>query len=487
MRSGRTFKEWGSPVSSAHDRLVAAGLLLAESAWIYALGGLIGVAFGGQGSPLGWLAVLAVMSTAFLTSRVLQLIGGPDARAYLVQMTAGVIVLYLVIASQVTQSFGGLDMGWLAGVVSDNRPPGYALRAFSASVVGAVLWWRGVRLTSADDLAESLATSFKLGVMALAVAGVVDIFHPADLGVFPMMFLFFGASIIGLSVGHLMPATRQTSERETWGRVIGGLVAGVVVVGLLFSLLRGSALTLLATPVTFVLNAIASILFYLVIVPVAFLANLVVQLLFWTFGRFANPENAPELIDPEGPLVGVLEELQYREGGSTLVDSVLEVTLWVFVGVVTLIVLVVLARAFRRRPRLLFRDDLGIRESVRHEADPAYDLAKLFFNLLPSGLKRRRRQPYFRLPDDDPDIVDVFRAYFQMLSLAEASGRPRSPSSTPHEYAESLESVFPADLVRSVTEAFTRACYGHHPAPRPAIDLMMASVEAITLGTGRRG
>jgi hypothetical protein len=89
-----------------------------------------------------------------------------------------------------------------------------------------------------------------------------------------------------------------------------------------------------------------------------------------------------------------------------------------------------------------------------------------------------------KLPEDEPDVVEVFRVYFRLLTLAENRGHPRRLHQTPTEYQRTLERIFPRDLVRTVTAAFVRACYGHHPAPRRQIDEMRASLEQLARGGG---
>ena len=125
-----------------------------------------------------------------------------------------------------------------------------------------------------------------------------------------------------------------------------------------------------------------------------------------------------------------------------------------------------------------------MRESLSEDTDPANDLARLLFNLLPDRFRRKRIGYRLRLPDDDSGIVDVFRIYFGMLMLAEDRGRPRPRSQTPIEYQSSLEGMFPRNLVRNVTAAFNRACYGHQPATRAEIAEMRGALERVAAESG---
>ena len=84
-----------------------------------------------------------------------------------------------------------------------------------------------------------------------------------------------------------------------------------------------------------------------------------------------------------------------------------------------------------------------------------------------------------RLPDDEQDIVDVFRIYFGMLTVAEERGFRRSSNQTPNEHLSALARVFPGRIARLATEAFNRACYGRRPASRAQINEMREVLEQV--------
>lgn len=467
-------------MSLVQDRLVLVAILLSESAWLYGVFGVLGLMFAGGGSPLSWLAVLAVMGASMLVARVLRLIIMPATAAYAVQMVCGVIVLYLTIGTQV--ALGGLDLGWIGKLASRANPEGYTFRAALGSIMGVGLWWRGGGLATADEPVESLKTSFKLGIIALAIAAAVDIYHSADLNIFPIMFVFFATGLGGLSFGHLLPASRRSMEQGAWPRVIGGTVAAVVVMGLLFSLLQRDALAWLAGPLLVILNGLATVIFFVFIVPMAFIADLLTRGLFSLFRWLAGGQQNQQQLDLGNGFLESLNRMREGQEQGPVAAALLHALEWTLLALIILAALFLLASAFRRRLRWRRVDDDTIHESVKEGADPAQDLARLLSNLLPSWLKGGKPRRAFRLPDDDADVVDVFRIYFGLLALAEDKGIPRPPSETPEEYQRTLETVFPAELVRKATAAFNRACYGHHPAPRQQIEEMKASIEQLSAG-----
>ena len=105
------------------------------------------------------------------------------------------------------------------------------------------------------------------------------------------------------------------------------------------------------------------------------------------------------------------------------------------------------------------------------------DLARLLFGLLPDRFRRRRSDRRLRLPDDEQNIVDVFRIYFGMLNIAESRGQPRLEFQTPGEYRAALRRVLPDRLVDMATAAFDRACYGRLPSTTEEIVEMRRMLE----------
>ena len=458
-------------MNSANDKLVLTAHVVSESAWMFALLGIFGLWFGFERSPLAWVAVMAVMGVSLVSSRTLNMIALPASIAALIQMMLGVVVLYLTLGAQIPTNAGGFDLGWIGHLSSTADGPDNARWAILASAFGVYLWWRGGRVAASDNAAESLATSFKAGVVALSLSIIVDIANDADLNVFPMMFVFFGAGLGGLSFGNLLPAFEAASQTRTWPRVIGGTVAGVLLIGLAFSLLRESALTVISAPAVWVIKGLGTVAFYLAI-PFVYVVTFIVQALFAVLSWFAgDKETDTEFTPPIG--------FDFLERSEADAPGYMAIIGWFILALIVVVALLLLARAFRRRKRWILVESNIERESIRDDADFGRDLAQLLFNLLPDRFKRRGETPRFKLPEGEPDIVDVFRIYFGLLVMAEERGLKRPAAQTPTEYQSTLEEVFPKTLVRSVTAAFMKACYGHHGAPRHEIEEMRLSLDRL--------
>jgi hypothetical protein len=474
-------------VSSVQLRLVVVATLLSESVWLYALTAVLGVMFGVGANPLTWTAVVVLLALSYIVARGIAMVAMPITVAYALQMIAGATVVYVMMGTQADTGVGGLDLGWAAhlSATQDELGPAGAVGNLRGALLGVMvsvgLWWRGGRTASLLEPLENLEAGFRIGLASLAVATTLDIFNGADLNIFPVMFLFFASGLVGLSIGHLLPASRTATEERAWTRVIAGVVAAILVAGLMLSLLGRSVLSWVSTPILTVLGWLATVVLYIVVLPIAFVADWLTRLGIYLVGLIGAEEDDPE--QQGRSLAEQIRDLQEREVPEWP-GMLLQALEYLVIAIVAIALLYIMARAFRRRYRLRRTDAGGVHESVREDADPAYDLARLLFNLLPSRLRRVTDRRTYRLPDDESGVVDVFRIYFGMLTLAEERGHPRPAAETPAEYQRTLEGIFPGDLVRRVTAAFNRACYGHRAASPNDIAEMRTALDRLQSASG---
>ena len=462
-------------MSSVQDRFVLIATVVVESIWIYAGLSIFSLMMIPGGSPISWVASFVIMLVSFAVARMLAIIIMPPAMPYTIQMMLGAVVIYLVLATQVQSAGQGFDLGWLGSLGSPDKTDYYIRAVVIAAMVSTLFWWRGGRLASTEFSADHLSFTFKVGLIVMCFAAVVDTFNSADLKMFPLMFTYFAAGLIGLSIGHIMPASGRQLLQRTWVRAIGIVVGGVMIVGLLLSFLHEGVLRLVSAPLGWALNLIARAVFFVVIIPLVYIIEFLVSWLFklltWLAGDREPVEQETAFGGPD-----ILDQLreQVEEGEPSIWLQVLQ---WSVVSIIVLIALVVLARAFRSRLRWRREDLEGERESFADQVDPAMDMARLLYNLLPERFRRRKADSGLRLPDDDPNIVDVFRVYFGMLQAASDLGMSRTTDQTPTEYQSKLAQVFPRSLVSAATEAFNRACYGRHPSTAAEIAEMREALE----------
>ena len=248
-------------MSSAQDKWVLAAIAVSESAWLYAILGVAALPLQLGSNPLNWFAVLAVLASSLVVSRVLQALIITETMAYVAQLLAGLVVIYLVLGSQFS---AGLDLGWAGHLSGEIGSEAYWLRAAIAAAMAVGLWWRGGRIASSDSPEETLETSFKIGVAALAAAAVADAVLPVDLNVYPVLFIFTAASLAGLAVSHLSSPSEEAAKRATWPKVIGALVVAVLLIGLIAGLVENTVLPL----VTGVFRAVMGFAIEKIVAPV---------------------------------------------------------------------------------------------------------------------------------------------------------------------------------------------------------------------------
>ena len=109
---------------------------------------------------------------------------------------------------------------------------------------------------------------------------------------------------------------------------------------------------------------------------------------------------------------------------------------------------------------------------------------KLLLKLVPGRLIRFRQRERFALPNGPPGVVNALRLYYELLTIAEDKGSVRPRHETPSAFQRTLEGLLPRNLVRMATNAFNRACYGHHPPTDDQAAQMRLSIRNIKTAVG---
>ena len=446
-------------MSSAQDKWVLAAIAVSESAWLYAILGVAALPLQLGSNPLDWFAVLAVLASSLVVSRALQALIISTTTAYLAQMFTGLVVIYLVLGSQFS---AGLDLAWAGRLSGELGSDTYWLRAAIAAAMAVGLWWRGGRIAASDSPEETLETSFRIGVAALAAAAIADAALPADLNVYPVLFIFTASSLAGLAMSHLSSPSEQAAKRATWPKVIGALVVGVLLVGLIAGLVENTVLPL----VTGAVRAVVGFTIERIVAPV--LSTLLypfVAAMDWLFSALLNlfrTDLEQQVAEGFNLAVPEVEQIEEKEGAPAVLQ-IIQIAGIAVLTVVVVVALFFLARAFRRRRRGRYEYPEGARESVIAGNDPLLDAARLLFDLLPERLRRRRVRRDLRPPDGEPGVVEAFEIYYSLLGVAERRGVLREEYESPLEFEVRLGPLFAPGLVEKATAAFNRACYGNLP------------------------
>lgn len=476
-------------MSYSQAKWVVGAAVVSESAWLFSVLGVLAVIFGMEESLLTWSAVVGLMGLSVLVIYL-----GPSNVAsvevdYLIRVLIAAAAVYLVVGTQLAQGTARIDLAWAVTLASGSQPDGYAARAIAGAAIGGLLWWRGARLASVPEPVSSLSLSFRVGIFFLALAALLDIFHSADLNTYPMIFIFFAAGLGGLIIGHLMPESELSSKSLTWPRVIVGMVSALMVVGVVVSLSQRGLHSFLSAPLA-TLGALGQGVFWVILAPIFLALDQFTNLVLRVFDRPFEPDESSVLGPGGDPEVDLEQMRRVIEGVSEVVEAeqesggeglalLMQILQSMFIIALAAVILYLVIVTMRRLSKSRSTGTRGEPESIRSDASPASDLARLLMGLRPDWFRRRNRKAGFIVPDGPPGIASVLRIYYHLLSVAERRGFIRHPYKTPSELQPGLEEIFPGRLVPMATAAFNRAYYGHMPASQEQIDEMRASVSEL--------
>ncbi len=466
------------------DKIVLAAHVLAESAWVFALAGFVGTLANFESSPLSWYAIAVILGLSVLLSRLTPRKGEKVEAVFALMAGLGLVVVYVSVALHVDP--GHIRPAWPLDWLINDAPGGYTSRGAFGALLGVLLWWRGTRVASNEFPTDDLSFTFRMGMPILVVALLYDLNNDAELSTFPMVFLFFGSSLIGLGAGHLLEQSQRSSDERTWPKTIGATVAVITLFGFLVALINRGVLSFLSRPATAALDALARGIIWGIVAPIAFVFDVIVGWLIGLLGLFRDEGERPQEAEFNPEVQGFMETLQQeQEAESEAFALVLQIIEFALVALIVAIVIFFLAGAFRRLRRGRERPTDGQRDSLAQDASPAADVAKLALRLVPDVLKRPQRKGY-RVPDGPPGIVEVFRLYYDMLDTAEEHGIIRRKHDTPREFQDRLEGTFPADVVGPSTESFNLAIYADVPAERSVVQRLRQGLKDATITIRRQ-
>ena len=451
------------------DKIVSTCHIISESSWIFVLITMIATPLVWIDRPVSWLEVVLVLGTALAVHHIMGRFPRRNIAISAMPILFGVAIIYLVVSLTLSSERGYVVLNWPSEMFYGEPDKTYVYRGVTAMVISFFLWIRGGNIASADLPRESVSNSFKLGILALAIASVAEAIHPMNFDMYAYVMIFFLASIIGLIVGHLHKSAISSSN-STWILLIGLIGGGVVLAGLLFKLLSKDALGAIALPVIMLFNFLSTVILYGIILPVIYVVSWLLKPIGSLLGLFIGPT---EWSASAGGRGAVIDSIKQSEDTYLVVEQIVQVLQTGSVVIILIICAVLAYRSFRRKSSPSDNLSSGVRNSIRENTNTAKDLANLLSELFarPSRVKR------FALPSDkDPRISKIFDIYFKMLLIAESRGARRPSSITPLEFQEIMRRFFSSALVESATKAFTRACYGHHPTSEDKLRRMEAEL-----------
>lgn len=473
-------------------RLVIGAIVVSESAWLFSVFGAFGVMFGHDGSPLSWMTIMTVILLPFVVAKFEPSVTTATELLVLTRILIGAAVVYVVVAVNIPSGAIIANLGWGIHLLNGGVLDANIFVYFGGVFIGIVLWLRGFRIVEVESPKDSLSFSFRLGMMALAVAMSFDIAKSSDIRTLPMMFVFFASGLGGLSVGHLLPETRKSAETRTWHKVIVGVISMILLAGAVFSFIQKDLMAGFTEVVLNSLSVLVTSVLWILLAPISYVITVFTNVLISFFdgefetgsvgGDFRVGEGGTLAAEQQLQALGTIAEMKEEEG--SIFFNFIHILGDIILIMVAIIILVLLALMIRRIFRWQPSNTPGTRESIIEDRNVLSDLGRLVTKLIPNSLMRSVRRKGLRIPDGPVGLVEVIRIYYDLLIMAEEKGSRRPSHKTPTEFRDNLERVFPQNLVGMSTSAFNRAFYGRRPASEEQIAQMRSSVKNIKNAMG---
>lgn len=434
------------------DGVLAYALATLRAVWVWMLVHLAARALTptrGEWMTLPTILALLVFSTLLAQYGIFRM--KSDAGATLLVSLGGLGGVLLALYLSVSGTRAPLwDARWLGALCADPAPSVVVL------IVAMMLWRWGILAGRERVLYDVFAFNFALGVLAFVVAFALA-FGTNRVSLYelvlPLLF-FFAIGLGTLALSSLQDARRyeggrtgqQIALNRYWLGIVTVLISALLVGGVLLTqLFAPDALAGVLNVLTFVLQGLAQVLFWVLVV-----VTFVLFTLLEFFARVFPPlqlVRAPDLRTPPG-----LGE-QFKDWQSATQGPAPEVyaALQVLAGVLLASVIVLMfAWAFRR---FRYVDEEASEET--REMIFSFDLVRAqLAQLLRRPRAESPRAPFVALVGDDPR-AQIRRTYQALLEWASAQGVPRAPGMTPYEYQRALERELGAD--RTSLELITRA------------------------------
>ena len=407
------------------------------------------------------------------------------------QMSAGVERMVALLALPVLILLGwriflfpGLpagDIRWIpvafSGLVTSQRAGFWVVMA-----TVLFLWWRGLSLSRREFQFESVAFSFRVGLLLLVV-GTLLLAATVGREVLAFIFPFFFFSLIAVSlarleeVGHIRGDVGRLFDL-TWLAILGGAIALVMAAGLLFLLLARpesiEAMRALWAPLGNWLLKAFLWLIAIVLWPLQ-------PLLGWLSDLFAQ---GFRLMEQSGILqqflaVGLTE---VEQNDPEIVSRVVDLAL---MALRMLCGLAVLAALFGGGLWVLQRERKRLREQAEVHEDLEAGLGDALAGLL-RGVRDRLREAanlvgQFGMGSDLLTALSVRNIFANTSRLARKRGFPRHKARTAYEYLPDLQAAFPAATreAQQITDAYVGVAYGDLPTSEEELADLRAAYERL--------
>jgi hypothetical protein len=459
--------------------VLPAGLVAIEFCWLYPWLLLFTGAFYGPGiAPLlTGAAAFAVLAAGFATVRIALGRPWPLLTSRAVVVGVGLVVGLTAVKIAHYPRHPAWDLRWITTLVRaahDALP--VVVPAVMASLLAALLWWRGVILGEREFTHFEIERAFRRGVAWTLLFVLFFVIYGDSRGFAaassaPTYLLgFFSLGLIMLAVTRLLAIWQESQADDAQALAANRhwLLLLVAVVGIILtgaSLFSGAVSLQFRPGILRLLAPLAPVVEFLFLIAFS-IALVIARALIYVLSqfprRFGPAERPPESVRP-------LEDL-LRE----LPPSVVATARWGMVAVVVGLLILFIAIAVVRGRRRARKPGDDERESVWSTP------------LLLAGLGAAWRRLWARLREaraaPEAESVGTIRAiYRELLRVGAGLGVGRKASETPYEYRPRLSSKLPghAEDISSLTEAYVRVRYTPEAPSREEVDTARGALDRV--------
>ncbi len=440
-----------------------AGLVAIELCWLYPWLLLFTGAFYGSEIPplLSGGSAFALLAVGFLTVRFVLArpwsLTAARTAVVAVGLTSGLTAVKLTYYPQ----HAAWDLRWLPVLIRaahDALP--VIVPAVMASLLAALLWWRGIVLGEREFTHFEIERAFRRGVgwtivfmIFFAIYGDARGFAAAAAA--PAYLLgFFSLGLFMLAVTRLLAIWQESQADEAqalaanrhWLLLLVGVV-GVILTGA--TLFSGIVHVQFRPAILRVLAPLAPVVEFVFLVAFS-IALVIARAILYVLSHFPRRYNPAERPPESGrPLEELLRDLP---------PAVVTTARWGMVALVVGLLILLIAIAVVRSRRRAKKPGEDERESVWSTPLLLAGLGQVWRNLW-ARLRAARQEP-------EAESVGAMRAiYRELLRMGARLGIARRPSETPYEYQPRLSTRLPdgARDIESLTEAYVRVRYTPEP------------------------
>ena len=444
---------WRDAINPRRELMVLCSTAL-EICWSY---GFFGMALEASGHghrgvsvfTYGALVFAAIYSTRFLLNSTLA-----QSRKQSVSIVIALCAILLAIRGTLYSDFALLDASWLGQIPASIVNLFIVFSPVSLLIgMGVYAWWRGVSLAQASYDFESVGFRFRLGVLMLALLGLLNTWvGRLDISGLLVAFFFFGLLAVALARQEDVGRSESSISlplRGPWLSILAGSV--LLVLGL--AAVLASMLTPQGIRAVFNLLRPLEPLVIIVLYAILLIASVIVEFLFnlvvFFIQRFINPNAQAQPFQlPTRPAFDVTQAPPDLSGLAAY---------WVRSA----------AHALSRSSSACFlcwhsRSNKCSAASAPMATPSAKACLWCWGPTRSNACGNYLTGRPFGV--DESDMATIRRIYANLTRLAAERGFPRREAETPYEFMGELREAFPAAVPeeRAITEAYVKVHYGEH-------------------------